>query len=64
MLTVTLTDPQAALIRDLLTAHLTNLQGHREAISELPGLALVADEGYLAIGHQVQLADDALRALL
>ncbi len=52
------------LLIDLVDAYITNLEGHRAAIAEIPELALVADEGYEQIDEQLERAHRALGFLL
>lgn len=57
------TDNERRMIRELLTGHLTNLEGHREAVAGDASLALVADVGYAEIDEQIRVATDALARL-
>lgn len=59
-----MTREQLELIRDLLAAHLTNLDGHAAAILELPELAEdVREEGWDHVDEQAALTRSALEAV-
>lgn len=55
-----MTEQQETLIVDLLTAYRTNLQGHREAILEVPELVEVAGDGLVEVDAQIALVDQTL----
>ena len=51
------------LIRQLVTAHKTNCQGHVAAIEKLPQLAQIADTGTSYMLEQIALCDQILEEL-
>lgn len=55
--------PERALLVDLLEERVTNLEGHRAAIAEIPELAAVADEGYESLDEQLATARGVLALL-
>lgn len=60
-----MTREQLELIRDLLAAHLTNLDGHAAAILEIPELSdeKVMEEGWDHVDEQAALTRSALEAV-
>ena len=58
-----MTPEQTALLRDLLDAHIINLEGHIAAIELDPALAAVADEGVEQLTRELDVAQSAYVAL-
>lgn len=58
-----LTPEQARLVRELVSGHKTNCEGHIEAMTTLPELAEVAEAGWQEADAQITLCDQILSHL-
>ena len=56
-------EEERQLLQDLLEERITNLEGHKAAIMDIPELAAVADEGWRNLDDQLDLARSVLEVV-